>query len=202
MAVIPIMIDLQEKKVVIVGGGKVAKRRLESLLESEADITVISPEALPEIQELSLLGNIKWKQKEVSKHDLTEAFFIIIATNDYSVNEAVKKYAPAHSLVNSSFEAEEGNVHFPSHFKRGKLSIAVSTHGASPLLASKIKNEIASHFDENFESYLEFLYEARKLIKEKNLSRQEKDNYLREILKNSYQAPELQENMLKKLRTL
>lgn len=202
MAVIPLMINLHGKKVVIVGGGHVAKRRLISLLESEAKLTVISPKVLPEIADLCKKGKVIWKNKEVSLEDLSEAFLIIIATNDKVVNETVRKNAPANCLINASTDAQTGNVHFPSHLKRGKLSIAVSTHGASPMLASKVKNDLSNLYDAHYEQYVDFLFEARTIIKESALSKEEKESYLREFLDEAYHSPVLQQQTLQKLQSL
>lgn len=202
MAVIPLMIDLHEKKVVIVGGGHVARRRLTSLLESEAELTVISPEILPEIADLYKKGKVIWKNKKVSIEDLAEAFLIIIATNDSEVNETVRKNAPVNCLINASTDAQSGNVHFPSHLKRGKLSIAVSTNGASPMLASKVKSELSTLYDAHYEQYVDFLFEARTLIKKSKLSKEKKESYLREFLDEAYHSPVLQQQTLQKLHSL
>lgn len=202
MAVIPIMLDLQNKSIVVVGGGKIAKRRINSLLEAGAEITVVSPEILEDINDLSVKGKLTWKQKKVSTADFENAFLIIVATDDKSVNEFVIKHAPPNRLINSSFKAIDGNVHFPSHFKRGKLSIAISTNGASPLLAKKIKKDIASRYDENFEVYVDFLFEVRHILKKIDMSKHEKKRYLYEILEDHYHDTEHQKKLLDKLNSL
>lgn len=202
MTVIPIMIDLEGKNVVVVGGGRIAKRKLDGLLASGAVLTVISPEVTPEINRWSAENKLSWKPKNFEQRDAELAFMLIIATDDPTVNATVRKAAPPNCLVNASAEAETGNVHFPAHFKRGKLSIAVSTNGASPMLAKKIKQEFQSQFDESYEQYLEFLFEARQLIKQTRLSKNKKEEYLRGFLDPSLLQAKAQKEKLRELQLL
>lgn len=202
MTVIPIMIDLGNKNVVVVGGGKIAERKLDGLLDSKASLTVISPSVTPTIQRWVEEGQIGWKQKKFEPKDAEEAFMLVIATNDPVVNAAAQKAAPPNCLVNASTEAESGNVQFPAHFNRGKLSIIVSTNGASPMLAKKIKHELQEQFDESYEQYLDFLYHARQLLKQTKLSRNTKENYLRNFLDKSFLSNEVQQHTLHELQLL
>lgn len=202
MTVIPIMIDLGNKNVVVVGGGKIAERKLDGLLDSKASLTVISPSVTPKIYRWVEKGQIEWKQKKFEPKDAEEAFMLVIATNDPVVNAAAQKAAPPNCLINASAEAESGNVQFPAHFNRGKLSIIVSTNGASPMLAKKIKHELQEQFDGSYEQYLDFLYHARQLLKQTELSRNTKENYLRNFLDKSFLSSEVQQHTLDELRLL
>ncbi|WP_223634966.1 NAD(P)-binding protein [Planococcus sp. 4-30] len=202
MTVIPIMIELAEKKVIVVGGGRIAKRKLNTLLDSGAVLTVISPAVAPEIKQWAEEGKIQWKQKNFDSKEAEEAFMMIIATDDPVVNAAAKEAAPPHCLINASTEAESGNIHFPAHLKRGKLSIAVSTNGASPMLAKKIKQDLQTQFDESYEHYLEFLFEARQLLKQTQLSKSRKEEYLRNFLAESFMQEETQQETLHELQLL
>jgi len=186
MAVTPIMIDLNKKHVVIVGGGQVAERRMNILLESGASITVISPEIKKGIRERWGEGKLTWKKKHVEASDLQNAFMIIVATNDPYTNQSVIQAAPPNSLINAATEANSGNVEFPASFTRGKLAISVSTNGASPQLTAKIKNELRNIFHENYESYVDFLYESRQLIKQSVLDKSHQKLLLKELLSNGF----------------
>lgn len=202
MTVVPIMIELAGKKVIVVGGGRIAKRRLDALLDSGALLTVISPAVLPEIAGWAEEERIRWKQKNFDPKEAEEAFMMVIATDDPAVNEAAKKAAPPHCLVNASTAAESGNIHFPAHLKRGKLSIAIATNGASPMLAKKIKKDLQTQFDERYEQYLEFLFEARQLLKQSRLSKSAKEEYLHGFLTESFLQEEVQQETLRELRLL
>jgi precorrin-2 dehydrogenase / sirohydrochlorin ferrochelatase len=158
------MVRLQGKKVVVIGGGKVAERKVAGLLGTGSFITVISPQATDELKGLASSGWIKWLEKSFSKEDIEDAFLIFAATNDKGLNQSIKMAASDHQLVTIADDPDGSDFHVPSHIQRGRLSIAVSTGGASPTLARKIREQLEHQFDESYEEYLEFLYSARQRI--------------------------------------
>lgn len=160
----PIMLRLDGKKVVVVGGGKVAERKVRGLLEAEADLTVISPEMTASLQTLADEGKIVWLPRSFSKEDIQEAFMIFAATNNRHLNQLVKDSAAPHQLVTVADDPDHSNFHVPSRLQRGRLSIAVSTGGASPTLARKIREQLEHQFDKSYEAYLEFLFLKRQWI--------------------------------------
>ena len=160
----PIMLQLEGKKVVVVGGGRVAERKISGLLVSGARVVVISPEATEELQELFKAGKIEWAERSFCVEDLQGAFLVFAATNDKTVNQLIKESAKPHQLVMMVDDPNGSDFHLPSVVHRGRLAIAVSTGGASPTLARKIREELEQEFDEEYEDYLEFLFEKRKWI--------------------------------------
>jgi precorrin-2 dehydrogenase / sirohydrochlorin ferrochelatase len=163
----PIMLRLEGKKAVVVGGGKVAERKVTGLLGTGSHITVISPNVTDELKRLASCGMIGWLEKSFSKEDIEGAFLIFAATNDTELNQFIKMAASDQQLVTVADDPEGSDFHVPSHFQRGRLSIAVSTGGASPILARQIREQLEQQFDEEFEEYLEFLFSARlRVLKE------------------------------------
>lgn len=160
----PIMLRLEGKKVVVAGGGNVAERKVNGLLNTGALVSVISPVVTDELRKLASKGEIVWKEKPFSQADMKEAFMIFAATNDRDLNQFVRHAAGVHQLVTIADDPEESDFHVPAHFHRGRLSIAVSTGGASPTLASNIREQLEQQFDERYEDYLHFLYTARQRI--------------------------------------
>ncbi|MFF2447097.1 NAD(P)-binding protein [Neobacillus sp. NPDC058068] len=160
----PIMLRLEGKKVVFVGGGKVAERKISGLLCTGARVVMVSPETTEELQGLFHAGKIEWVQRQFSKGDLQGAFMVFAATNDKALNQLVKDSSDACQLVMMVDDPEESDFHLPAIFQRGRLSIAVSTGGASPTLARKIREQLEQGFDERYEEYLDFLFEKRKWI--------------------------------------
>lgn len=160
----PIMLRLEGKKVVVVGGGKVAERKVTGLLGTGSCIIVISPNATDELRGLANSGKIEWLEKSFSKQDIEGAFLIFAATNDKALNQSIKMASSEQQLVTIADDPEGSDFHVPSHIQRGRLSIAVSTGGASPTLAGKIREQLEHQFDERFEDYLEFLFSARQRI--------------------------------------
>lgn len=164
-----ITLKLAGEQVVVIGGGTVAQRKIHNLLDAEAIITVISPTITATIQSWIVAEKVNWKKKYYEDDDIKDAFLIIAATNERSVNQRVLKASKPHQLINVVDDPEGSNFHVPSTLHRGKLSISVSTSGASPGLAKKIVTELSSKYDEYYEEYLNFLFETRRYI-QKNIS--------------------------------
>jgi precorrin-2 dehydrogenase / sirohydrochlorin ferrochelatase len=202
MTSIPLMVNLKKKKIVIVGGGKVALKRIAALDESEACITVVSPHFHPEIIALEKRGVLSCFEKPFAPDDLSDAFLVVIATDDPEVNKAVRNAVPANCLLNDTSSAESGNVQFPAAVKRGRLTIAVSTDGASPKFAKSLKQELEERYNDDYETYMEFLFTARELLKKADLPSEEKEWQLQKILNEAYLDPREQEKKLLQLRNL
>ncbi len=160
----PIMLRLEGKLVVVVGGGRVAERKVSGLLGTGARISVVSPVATVEIQRLAQAREIVWKRKSFSVDDIDDAFMIFAATDDKEINHGVKTLAGNHQLVAVVDDPDSSDFHLPSHLRRGRLSIAVSTGGASPTLANNIRLQLEQQFDVKYKDFLEFLFETRKWI--------------------------------------
>lgn len=186
MAYVPLNIDFTDKQVKVIGGGKIAERRVRTILESDAVIHVISPELTEDLFQLYLDEKILWKKKIFESSDLEDADFIISATNQQEVNDVIKKSAPKHSLINMVSDAHVGNVIFPGTLKRGKLQISVTSTGASPKLVSNILDDLEKQYPVDYEEYVEFLFESRIIIKSLNLEKAEKNQLLESILSNQY----------------
>ncbi|UQD51891.1 NAD(P)-binding protein [Bacillus methanolicus] len=190
----PIMLDMTNKLCVVIGGGKIAYRKVVPLLKAGANIHIVSPEICDEINKLWIEQKVKVFLKEAEKADYEHAFMIIAATNSKEINEQIYKNTTENQLVNIVSDQEIGNFHIPASAVRGRLVISVSTGGASPVLAKKIRNDLLDQFDESYEGYLDFLWEARKKIKNSTISRTEKSNLLIELAKEKYKNSEIERN--------
>lgn len=182
----PLMIDLSQKSIVIVGGGKVATKRASTLIEYCANVHIVSPIISTALKELLDNENITWSQKEFEPQDVEHADLVVIATNNNDVNTKVLESVPHHALCNHASKAQVGNVTIPSILKRGKLSISVSTNGASPKLSKKMISRISDMYDESYEMYIDFLYESRQLIKRLSIEPSRKQELLQHILSDEY----------------
>ncbi|MGE7855679.1 NAD(P)-binding protein [Bacillus sp. NPDC094064] len=196
----PLIVRVDKKRVVVIGGGKVAGFKIIPLLKQGADIVVISLELDVNLVKLVEEKKIRWYQREYEKSDIKDAFLVVAASSDSVLNEQVAEDAAENQLVNVITNPESGNVHFPAAIHRGLLNIAVSTGGASPKLAKKIRDDIANKYDETYETYLEFLYEVRIKLKELQLEKRERHILLQEVLKSVYvQNEEKRESFLREL---
>jgi precorrin-2 dehydrogenase/sirohydrochlorin ferrochelatase len=160
----PITLKLTGKKAVIIGGGKVAERKIYGLLGTNAAITVIAPNVTEGIKQFVEDKQILWQKKTFSIEDIQDAFMIFAATNDKNLNRSIKEAAEAHQLVLVADDPESSDFHVPSLIRRGRLNIAVSTGGASPVLARRIREQLEQEFDDRYVDYLEFLFLTRQRI--------------------------------------
>ncbi|HDR3490121.1 NAD(P)-binding protein [Bacillus wiedmannii] len=182
----PLTVRVEKKRVVVIGGGKVAGFKIIPLLKQGADIIVISPELDANLVKLVEEKQIRWYQREYEKNDIQGAFLVVAASSDAVLNEQIAEDSTENQLVNVITNPESGNVHFPAAIHRGLLNVAVSTGGASPKLAKKIRDDIANKYDEAYESYLDFLYGVRIKVKELQIEKRERNTLLQEVLKSIY----------------
>ncbi|MEC0767309.1 precorrin-2 dehydrogenase/sirohydrochlorin ferrochelatase family protein [Bacillus atrophaeus] len=159
---LPLHISLRDRKVVIAGGGKIALRRVKTVLTEGADITLISPHALPEIKVMAEEHQIRWIPRKIDQEDLREAFLIIAATDDPDVNEQIAKNASPSQLVNCVSAAELGNVYMPKIVQKGHIKVSVSTNGASPKHTKLLAEKIDQLIDEECILEVERLYKKRR----------------------------------------
>ncbi len=182
----PVTLKIEDKRCVVVGGGRIAFFKIGPLLQARALVTVISPVIIPQIEELYRDGKIDVRKKEVNYEDLQGAFLIIAATDSAEVNQRIYEHTKDTKLVNVITNSEQGNFHIPASLHRGRLLISVATGGASPMLAKKIRDDLEEQYDDSYEEYLEFLYEARMTIKNSPLSKEEKRELYKEAINDIY----------------
>jgi siroheme synthase-like protein len=147
---------------VVIGGGEVGLEKVEGLLACDGDVTLIAPEAHPELVQLALEGSIQWRQREYASADLDGALIAIAATDDTDLNVRVFEDAEARSmLVNVVDVPPLCNFILPAIVRTGPLAVAISTAGASPALAKRMKREIGEMFGEPYANLAILLNDAR-----------------------------------------
>jgi siroheme synthase-like protein len=155
-------LKLSGRKSTVIGAGMIALEKIEGLLACDGDITVIAPEAEPAIQALADEGTIKLELRPYESTDVEGAFMIIAATNDTDVNVQVYNDAEARGmLVNVVDVPPLCNFILPAIIRTGPLAIAISTAGASPALARRIRDEIADEYGEPYARLAILLNEVR-----------------------------------------
>jgi len=133
----PLFLDLAGQSVVVIGGGIVATRKIRSLLAAGAKVTIISP------QTKRLSKKVRWIRRTYRRGDLAGAYLVIAATDSLTVNEAVCREAKRRrQLVNCVAPPAAGNFIVPALARRGRIAIAISTGGASPALAKRLRQEL------------------------------------------------------------
>ena len=156
-------LKLDGRRCVVVGGGEIGLEKVEGLLACSAQVTLIAPEAVPELRQLADEGSISWEQRVYEgPADLEGVFMAIAATNDTDVNIAVYDDAERRAmLVNVVDVPPLCNFILPAIVRTGPLAIAISTAGASPALAKRTKREVAAEFGEPYARLAVLLNEAR-----------------------------------------
>lgn len=155
-------LNLTGRRSLVVGAGAIGLEKIEGLLASDAEVAVVAPEADPEVAELAEAGAIDWKQRRYIREDLDGCFLVVAATADTDVNIAVYNDAEARSmLVNVVDVPPLCNFILPAIVRRGPIAIAISTAGASPALAKRMKDEIAEQFGDEYAALALMLNEVR-----------------------------------------
>ena len=160
----PVYLDLTGRPCVVVGGGRVAERKVATLLKYGADVTVISPEVMPALEILVEQERIIVERRGYVRGDLAGAFVVICATDSEEINRAVYSEAEEHGvLVNVVDVPPLCNFIVPSIVKRGGLQIAISTGGAAPAVAKRVRKRLQEEFGEEWGPYVALLGEIRAL---------------------------------------
>ena len=179
----PILVDLQGKKALVVGGGKVAQRKIESLLEYGGSVHVIARELTAELEQLRSRKRIELLGGEFSEAHLEGAFLVIAATDNALLNRRVSQEAQKRGLlVNAVDQPADCNFIVPSVLSRGDLLIAVSTSGKSPAFARKVRLELDQHFGEEYGFFLNLMGNLRKEILRLGLSQEENKKAFEELV--------------------
>jgi len=170
MKYFPFFLQLDQLPCLIVGGGSVAERKLDLLIKAKADITVISLEFSDYILDLAKTHNIRCVKKEYSNKILEENKynFVISATNDVSLNERVAKDCKKYNIiVNVVDQPEICDFIFPSILERGDITVAVSTGGASPVLARVLRTKLETMVPGSYGKLAEIVSANRIKVREK-----------------------------------
>jgi precorrin-2 dehydrogenase / sirohydrochlorin ferrochelatase len=156
-------LKLTGRRCVVVGGGEIGLEKVEGLLACDGEVTLIAPQAEPALEEYAREGSIRWERRAYAgARDLEGVFIVIAATDDTDVNVAVFEDAERRAmLVNVVDVPPLCNFILPAIVRNGPLAIAISTAGASPALAKRMKREIEGQFGEPYARLAVLLNEVR-----------------------------------------
>jgi len=178
----PVFLNLKDKLCIVIGGGKVAERKVENLLKVKAKVKVISPDLTPVLKKLTEEGKIEWEKRTYKKGDLDSAWLVIAATNDPEVQKEISQEAEEkHIFCNVVDVPELCSFIVPSIIRRGFLTIAISTSGVSPAVARRIRETLEEIIGEEYILFLELMKSLRKQIMELNLPAEEKEKKLQKF---------------------
>ncbi|MEJ2210267.1 MAG: bifunctional precorrin-2 dehydrogenase/sirohydrochlorin ferrochelatase [Anaerolineae bacterium] len=159
------LVGLADSRCLVVGGGRVAARKVTTLVEAGARPVLIARALCAELQARAAAGEIEALRRDYQRGDLAGARLVIAATDDEAANEAVWQEArEVGCLVNVVDDPARCNFHVPATVRRGALTVAVATGGNAPALARRIRQELEERFDPAYEAYLDLLGELRPAI--------------------------------------
>lgn len=165
----PIYLDIRDRNCLVVGGGSVGSRKVETLLDCGAKVTVVSIDAAETLKKLSDRGVIQMKERAFQSADLDNMFLVIGATDNEALNFEI--YAAARRrgvLCNIADRPEACNFILPSIVNRGDLIIAISTSGKSPAFAKKLRKQLEAQFGSEYAEFLELMGAIRKKLLSKD----------------------------------
>jgi siroheme synthase-like protein len=177
-------LKLKGRRCLVVGGGEIGLEKVEGLLACGGDVTLIAPEAVPELEQLAAEGSIVWERREYAGiEDLDRTFIVIACTDSTDVNIRIYDDAEQRAmLVNIVDVPPLCNFILPAIVRTGPLAIAISTAGASPALAKRMKREISELFGEEYARLAVLLNDARGWAKRTLPTYQDRKEFFEEIV--------------------
>lgn len=162
----PIVLDLRGRSCLVVGGGPVAERKVEGLLETGAAVTVVSPRLTPRLRDWIGRRRCRYLAREYRARDVTGRTVVLVATDDARVTARVQRDAGRLGvLVNAADDPTRCDFFLPAILRRGGLTVAVSTGGASPALARAVRDELERLVPESYALLLEVVAGVRAQVR-------------------------------------
>ena len=167
MTYFPFYCDIEQKKWLLVGGGRVAAGKFSRLIAFTEEITVIAPDISSEIRENAPSG-VLFLERDFEEADLCNADIVVAATGDKQLNAWIASACRSRGImVNAVDDPDNCDFIFPAIIKRGRLTVSVSTDGASPVYAAALKKEISDLVPEDIDLILEKMAALRKTVPER-----------------------------------
>lgn len=166
MAYFPAFIKLDNKNILIIGGGTIASKKLEHLLDFSSNIKVIAPQLSDNMKNLIEKNNLLYENRTYQKEDIKDFGIVIIAINDIPLQKEIYEESKIYSncLCNSVDSVNYCDFIFPSYIKKGDLTITVSTNGSSPALAKQLRIYFENLIPNNISSFLNEMKNHRKMM--------------------------------------
>ncbi len=167
MAYLPIFVDLAGRRCVVIGGGEVANRKVLALIDAAARVCVISPTLVPGLRELAAAGAIEYLAREWKPSDLEGSALVFAATDDAELHRKIAREARSLGIpINVADDPDLCDFIAPAVMRRGDLQVAVSTSGAGPAMAARVRRDIEAAIGPEYEVALGIIRAARSYLRE------------------------------------
>lgn len=139
----PMFVDLSDKKIVVVGGGTIAARRIKTLLMFTRNIAVVAPQVAPEVMEMGKAGQIELNVRPVKRSDFSQAYMVIAATNDRKLNDDIYRVCKEEGIyVNVASDRDKCDFYFPGIFMQDEVVVGITASGLNHKKAKRVREEI------------------------------------------------------------
>ncbi|HLI71569.1 MAG TPA: bifunctional precorrin-2 dehydrogenase/sirohydrochlorin ferrochelatase [Ktedonobacteraceae bacterium] len=180
------MLNVRGRPAIVVGGDSIAAEKAAALAACGASVGVISPEFCGEMRELAARGQVTLFCKRYEPGDLTGAFVVVAATSDQQMIEAIWQETQQRGQpVNIVDVPRYCSFIVPSILRRGKLTVAVSTEGASPSVAKRIRQQLEENFPPTYEEFIDLAALARAYLRRQGVSYEKRDEFFRDFMASS-----------------
>jgi precorrin-2 dehydrogenase/sirohydrochlorin ferrochelatase len=161
----PIQLDIQNQPVLVIGGGSVGTRKVNTLLECGASVTVVSPQVSAALQALAADGRIVFKQRDYRSSDQQGMTLVLGATDDEALNHRISRDARKNRIpCNIADRPQACSFILPSIVRRGDLIITISTSGGSPALAKHLRKRLEGQFGEEYAALVQLMRAIRRRL--------------------------------------
>jgi precorrin-2 dehydrogenase/sirohydrochlorin ferrochelatase len=162
----PVFLEMSGRRCLVVGGGPVAERKVEGLLDASAIVTVVSPATTERLRALALAGRIQHRPRAWTPEDLEGVELTFVATDDGQINARVAREGRRRGVwVNAADDPAHSDFILPALVRRGPLTVAVGTSGASPALARHVREELEQVLGAEYAALAELAGEVRRELR-------------------------------------
>jgi precorrin-2 dehydrogenase/sirohydrochlorin ferrochelatase len=180
--VFPLFVKLQNRPCLVVGAGDVAEGKIAGLLEAEATVRVVAPEATRQVRVWYDERKIDWQQRSFKRDDLQGMFLVVASTSSTALHEEIFAESRRLGVLCNVVDVPHlCDFYYPAVVRRGALQIAISTAGESPALAQRLRKELEAQFGAEYEAWVAAIGEARAELTTRNLSADERKEILHEL---------------------
>ncbi len=167
----PIFLDIEDRPVIVIGGGRVACEKVAGLRKAGARITIVSPDLAPELEALKQQGELEHIARPWQESDLDADWAIVmVATDDGAVNREVSAASRARRIwVNAADDPVNCDFILPAVVRKGKITLAASTARASPELARRLREELEAYLTDDMPALAELLAEVRQEVRRRKI---------------------------------
>jgi len=182
MEMFPLFLKLEGRPCLLVGAGRVGEGKLKSLLRAGARVNVVAPKAREGVQRLAKSAEIVWRKRKFTARDLEGVVLVVAATSSHHTNAAIFREARRRGvLCNAVDDPRNCDFYYPAVLTRGSLQIAISTGGASPELASRLRKELESCFGREYGPWVDHLRRRREELQAEAMPAARRQQLLRRL---------------------